>query len=220
MEASGSLYARAFLDYLDQRRIGVILAFLCTYRTGESFLLAMVYPMLKDMGINRAQYGVIYGTFGIAAGIVGGILGGHLISRHGLRRTIWPLVLAQNVPHLLYMGLALHYHAFIHHPEVGAADPYFVTPFVVLEAFGAGMGTAVFMVFIQRTCKTAYKAAHYSIATSIMNISSTLAGVLSGFLAAWLGYAVFFGLTFVITLPSMALIPFLPHLTGGESPEG
>jgi len=212
VESSDSFYARAFVDWLDQPRIGVVLAFLCTYRTGESFLLAMVYPLLKDIGITRAQYGILYGTFGIAASIAGGILGGHLIRRFGLRRAIWPLVLAQNVPHLLYMALALHYRGLLGHPELGAANPYVAGVFVVFEAFGAGMGTAVFMVFSQRTCKAAFKAAHFSTATSIMNVSSTLAGVLSGFLAAWMGYPLFFAFTFFVTLPSMALIFFLPHL--------
>ncbi len=209
---SGSAYGTAFLDWLDQPRIGAVLAFLCTYRTGESFLLAMVYPLLKDIGITRTQYGVIYGTFGIAASIIGSILGGHLIGKFGLRKVIWPLMLAQNVPHLLYMALAWRYVALIGHPDLGAANPYLASCFVVLEAFGAGMGTAAFMVFIQRTCKATFKAAHFSIATSIMNVSSTLAGVLSGFLAASLGYPAFFAFTFLVTVPSMALVPFLPHL--------
>lgn len=212
LDASDSFYARAFVDYLDQPRIGVLLFFISTYRTGESFLLAMVYPLLKDIGIDRALYGVIYGTFGIAASIVGGILGGYLIGKIGLRRAIWPLVLAQNVPHLLYMGLALMYRNITGHPELGSANHFLVTAFVVMEAFGAGMGTSVFMVYSQRTCKKAFKAAHYSIASSIWNVSSTLAGVLSGFLAAWLGWPLFYAFTFLVTLPSMAAIFWLPHL--------
>ncbi len=216
LAASDSFYARAFIDYLDQPRIGVILAFLVLYRSGEAFLLAMVYPMLKDIGLDRAQYGLIYGTLGIGASIAGGILGGHLIGRFGLRRVIWPLVLAQNLPNLFYMVLALIYGGLVGHPERGTANLTVVALFVVLEAFGAGNGTAVFLVFIMRTCKPTYKAAHMSLATSVMNVASTLSGVLSGFLAHWLGYAAFFGFTFIATIPGMALIFFLPHLDGGE----
>lgn len=210
--ASDSFYGLAFIDYLDQPRIGVILSFLVLYRTGESFLLAMVYPMLKDIGITREIYGLIYGTFGITASITGGIVGGYVISRFGLKRVIWPLVLAQNIPNLLYMVLAFSYQGIAGRPELGAANPLVVSFFVVFEAFGSGLGTAVFMVFIMRTCKPAYKAAHMAIATSIMNISSTFAGVFSGYLAAWLGFSAFFGFTFLATVPGMALIAFLPHL--------
>lgn len=210
MESSDSLYARAFVDWLDQPRVAVILAFLCTYRTGESFLLAMVYPMLKEIGVDRTQYGLVYGTFGIAASITGAILGGHLIGKFGLRRAIWPLVAAQNLPNLLYALLAYLYRDAA--GKGGAADIRVVALFVVMEAFGSGLGTAAFMVFIQRTCKASFKAAHFAVATSIMNVSTTLAGVFSGFLAAWMGWTAFFVFTFAATFPAMLLVPFLPHL--------
>jgi PAT family beta-lactamase induction signal transducer AmpG len=43
-----------------------------------------------------------------------------------------------------------------------------------------------------------------------------LAGVASGFLAQRLGYGPFFGLTFLLSLPGMCLILYIPFLnTGG-----
>jgi len=244
--ASNSFYALAFVDYLDQPRIGVILAFLVFYRTGESFLLNMRYPFFRDIGITPDEFALACGTFGIAASIAGGLLGGGLISRHGLRRVIWPLVLSQNLLNLFYMFLASYYDnilqvrtllltdlgeqlgrlfqngavapaTFVNIAtalELQRADFSLVTGLVILEALGAGLGTAVFMVFIMRTCKPRYKAANMSIATGIMNISATMAGVFSGFLASWLGFPLFFGFTFLATLPGMSLIVFLPYLDG------
>ncbi len=216
--ASQSTYALAFVDYLDQPRIGVILAFVALYRTGESFLLNMAYPFLRDIGVSRAAYGLAYGTFGIAASIAGGLVGGALIARWGLKRCIWPFVLSQNVLNLAYMFLALRYRPIFRHPELGHADLRLVTALVVLEAFGAGLGTAAFMVFVMRTTKPSYKAANMAIATGLMSVSATMAGVFSGFLAESLGFAAYFGFTFLATLPSMALIPFLPHLSDPSSP--
>ncbi len=213
--ASRSTYALAFVDYLDQPRIGIILAFIVLYRAGESFLLNMAYPFLRDIGVSRAAYGVAYGTFGVAASIAGGLVGGAWIARWGLRRCIWPFVLSQNCLNLAYMFLAWHYRAIFRHPELGSADLRLVTALVVLEAFGAGLGTAAFMVFIMRTTKPAYKAANMAVATGLMSISATMAGVFSGFLAAAVGFTVYFGCTFLATVPAMALIPFLPHLDEG-----
>jgi PAT family beta-lactamase induction signal transducer AmpG len=215
--ASDSFYARAFVDYLDQPRIGVILAFLVLNRTGESFLLAMVYPLLKDLGIGRAQYGLIYGTFGIAASILGSIVGGIIIGKVGLRRAAWPLVLFQNVPNLLYAVLAAIFLGGFPVTPLGSSPTLpVVGAFVVMEAFGAGMGTAFFLVFIMRTCKPGHSSAHMATATSVMNVSSTLAGVGSGFLANWLGFPLFFAFTFLATVPAMSLVPFLPHLGEGK----
>lgn len=220
--ASRSRYALAFVDYLDQPRAALILAFVALYRAGESFLLNMAYPFLRDIGVDRAAYGVAYGTFGIAASIAGGLAGGALIARFSLRRCIWPFVLAQALPNLLYVFMAWHYRGIFQAPELGVADLRLVTALVVGDSFGSGLGTAALMVFIMRTTRPDHNAAHFAIATGIATVAATLAGVLSGFLAKTLGFMWFFAFTFAASLPAMTLIPFLPHLerpakTGGSS---
>ena len=40
--------------------------------------------------------------------------------------------------------------------------------------------------------------------------------VLSGYLAHWMGWPLFFAFTFFVTIPSMALIPWLPNLEAGK----
>lgn len=210
--SSRSTYALAFVDYLDQPRIGIILAFILLYRVGESFLLNMAYPFLAEIGVSRAAYGIAYGTFGVSASIAGGLLGGLLIGRLGLRRCIWPLALAQNVPNLLYVLMAAWYTAVPAGATLGVSDLRVVTALIVLEQLGAGLGTSAFMVFIMRTTKPAFKAANMAVATGLMTVAATFAGVFSGFIADALGFRVFFLITFLATLPAMALIPWLPHL--------
>lgn len=214
--SSRSTYALAFVDYLDQPRVGLILAFLALYRAGESLLANMAYPFLRDVGVDRAAYGMAYGTFGVAASILGGLTGGVLIARYGLRRCIWPFVLAQSLMNLLYVFLAWHYQGIFQRPDLGAADFRLVTALIVVDAFGSGLGTSALMVFIMRTTKPDHKAAHFAIATGLATVSATLAGVLSGFLAKLVGFLWFFAFTCVAAVPAMMLIPFLPHL--GRSP--
>jgi PAT family beta-lactamase induction signal transducer AmpG len=210
--ASESQYALAFVDYLDRPRIGIVLAFIATFRIGEALLQNMAYPFLKDIGITLAQYGLAHNTFGILATVFGSILGGILIARYGLGRCIWPFVLALNSLNFLYMLLALKYRFILDNPEAGRADFLLVCLLISAEAFGAGFGNAAFTVFIMRTTKASYKAAHFAVGTGLMNVAGTMAGVVSGFLAAAVGFPVYFGLTFLLTLPNMALIPFLPYL--------
>lgn len=207
---SNSHYAVAFIDYLDRPRIGIVLAFVLTYRIGESLLQNMAYPFLKDIGITLEQYGLAHNTFGIIATIVGSIAGGALIAHFGLRRCIWPFVLALNSLNVLYMLLALKYRYILQDPGSGVADFGLVAVLITLEQLGAGFGNAALAVFIMRTTKASYKAAHFAIGTGLMNIAGTLAGVFSGFLASAAGFPVFFGLTFLLTIPNMALIPWLP----------
>jgi PAT family beta-lactamase induction signal transducer AmpG len=206
-----SPYAVAFLDFLDQPRVGTILAFIVLFRAGESFLVKMRWPFLHDQaGMALDEYGFANGTLGVAASFVATFIGGWLIARHGLRRWMWPFVLAQNVLNLLYVWLA----ALDRPAEVGLP---LLTGIIAFEQFGSGLGTAVFMVYLMRCCDPGHKAAHMAIVTALMSVSFTLAGVASGFLASELGFARYFFFTFVVSVPSMALIVFLPHLDGRET---
>ncbi len=202
-------FARAFVDFLDQRHIGRILAFILLFRTGESFLQKMRYPFFDDeVQLGLKAYGALNGA-GFLVGMVGTVIGGFLIARYGLRRCVWPFVLAQNVLNLLYMGLAMA-------PDPAATPRPVVAAVILVEHLGAGLGTAGFMVYIMRCCDPRHKAAHMAIVTALMSVGFTLAGVASGFLADAMGYTVYFGFTFVATIPSMALLPFVPHLDGRE----
>ena len=210
--ASDSQYALAFIDYLDRPRIGLVLAFIATFRIGEALVQNMAYPFLKDIGITLAQYGLAHNTFGIVATIIGSILGGGLIAKYGLNRCIWPFVLALNSLNFLYMLLALKYRYILENPDAGRADFRLVAALITAEAFGAGFGNAAFTVFIMRTTKASFKAAHFAIGTGLMNVAGTLAGVVSGFIASTVGFPIYYGLTFLLTIPNMAMIPFLPYL--------
>jgi PAT family beta-lactamase induction signal transducer AmpG len=208
---SSSHYAHAFIDFLDQPRIGIILGFVVCLRTGESFLLKMRYAFLRDIGMTPEQFGYANGI-AIWATIISTMVGGYLISRHGLKRWIWPFVLAQNGLNLLYMVIAGKYEHLIGHPELGVPSFSLLAVVIIGESFGAGLGTAVFMVYLMRCCKSHHKAAHYAILSALMSVSFTISGVLSGFLASSLGFGSYFGFTFLATIPGMVLIFFLPYL--------
>jgi len=80
------------------------------------------------------------------------------------------------------------------------------------DQFAGGLGTSVLVTFLMRTCLKDFKAAHFAVGTGLMNISGVLSGVASGFLAGWLGYGAFFGISFVASVPGMALIFWIPFL--------
>jgi len=198
-------FATAFHSFLTQPKVTHILAFVVLFRVGESFLQKMRYPFLKTAGMTLEQYGFAKGTLGMVAALIAPAVGGYLISRHGLRRWIWPFVLAQNVLNLLYAALAFH---------VGGGDVSLslATLVITAEMFGAGLGTAVLMVFIMRCCQPEHRASHMAILTAIMSIGYTVAGSASGFIADASGYPTYFVLTFIATVPGMLLLFGLPHL--------
>ncbi|MEZ0327649.1 MAG: hypothetical protein ACAH95_17260 [Fimbriimonas sp.] len=99
-------------EYFTRARIVPILAFILFYRFGESMLGKMSSPFLLDpaakggLGVDTKSVGVIIGTVGVLGLTIGGLLGGLVIARWGIKRVIWPMVLALNVPNLFYVWLA------------------------------------------------------------------------------------------------------------------
>jgi PAT family beta-lactamase induction signal transducer AmpG len=166
----------------------------------------MRWPFLhRELGMDLGDYGFANGTVGLLATFLATLLGGWLIARHGLRRFVWPFLLAQNVLNLLYAGLAMW-------PDPSDIGIFTITAVVTVEHFGAGLGTAVLMVYLMRCCDPAHKAAHMALLTALASVGFTLAGVASGALAELLGYGPYFVLTFVATVPSMVLVFVVPHL--------
>ncbi|RJR48239.1 MAG: hypothetical protein C4576_08610 [Desulfobacteraceae bacterium] len=217
-----SFYARAFTTYMDRESMGITLAFIILMRAGDAMLSTMVSPFLVDLGI-KVHYGWISAGVGLPSSIAGAMIGGWLISKYGLKRTLWPFLLAQNLTNLVYMALALHLAPFVDlntgvetPASIGEVNLLLVAAVHGFDQFAGGLGTAVLTTFIMRTCLSDFKAAHFAIGTGLMNVSGVLSGVMSGFLAEWTGYGYFFGISFLASLPGMALAFFAPL---GEEPD-
>ncbi|MCB1044533.1 MAG: MFS transporter [Acidobacteria bacterium] len=191
--------AKIFISFFKQPQIGLIVTFILLYRFGEAFLVRMASVfLLRDLGLTDAEYAFGYSVLGLFGLIIGGIGGGWLISVYGLRRTIWPLALAMNLPDLLYVYMAV-------------AKPPVVVVYALIgiEQLGYGLGFSAFMVFLMYVSRGPYRTAHYAIATGLMALAMMVAGALSGYMISGFGYVTFFVLVTLCTIPGMALIPFL-----------
>jgi len=210
IQRSEAPYARTFVDFLAQDQIGRVLALVIAFRLGESFLLKMRFAFLNgEVGMSPEYFGVAIVTGGGIASIGATLWGGYLIARDGLRRWLWPFMIAQNVLNLCYVGMAL------------PSDPRVIgmpiaTVVIVLEHVGSGFGTSVFMVYLMRCCDPRHRATHMAILTALMSLAFTVAGILSGYLAELLGFALYFLFTFVAAIPAMILLPFAPYIDGRE----
>jgi PAT family beta-lactamase induction signal transducer AmpG len=198
-------FGEVFSAYFRQERIGVLIAFILFYRLGEAMLLKLVSPFLLDpravggLGLTTSEVGIVYGTVGIIALVTGGVLGGWLISKFGLKRCVWPLVIAMHLPDLFFVYMAYA------KPSIAL-----VYPLVALEQFGYGMGFTIFTVYLMYSADGKYKTSHYAISTGIMALGMMLPGFLAGWLQQTVGYQVFFTIVCFLTIPGMLTIPFLP----------
>jgi PAT family beta-lactamase induction signal transducer AmpG len=196
---AGEFFA-VFVAFFRKPGIGATLAFLLLYRIAESQALKLVTPFLLDarerggLGLSTQAVGVVYGTVGVAALLLGGVLGGWAISRAGLKRMLWPMICAMNVPNLIFVFLALAQPASV--VVIGAG--------LALEQFGYGFGFAAYLLYMIQVAEGENKTAHYAICTGFMALGMMLPGLKAGWIQEWLGYQNFFLWVMVCTLPSFA----------------
>jgi PAT family beta-lactamase induction signal transducer AmpG len=136
---------------------------------------------------------------GVAALTAGGLLGGWFISKVGLKRALWPLVLCMHVPNTLYVALAAW------QPQALVL----VSGAIAIEQFGYGFGFTAYMVYLLQVASgpnddNPHKTAHYALGTGFMALGMMLPGMWSGWLQQRLGYADFFVWCCIATLPSFA----------------
>lgn len=178
-----------------------LLLFIFTYRLGEAFLSKITILFLKDttenggIGLNNEQYGFLYGTLGVLALTFGGILGGIYISRNSLRRCIIPMVLALNIPDLLYVYMAI----------AQPSSMGIIGTCISIEQFGYGFGFTAYTVYLLQCAKGEYETAHYAFLTALMAIGMALPTIISGYWQQDLGYTDFFIRACWLTIPGIAM---------------
>ena len=159
-------------------------------------------PVSKGgLGLTTVQVGLIQGQVGMLSLTLGGLLGGIIISRLGLKRLIWPMVLAMHVPNLFYVW------ASYSHPTLPWV--YLITG---VDQFGYGFGMAAYTIFVMNVANASrFPTSHFAIGTALMSLGAMCAGILSGYLQVALGYQHFFIAVCLCTIPGVIVIPFLPY---------
>jgi len=199
-------FFRTFGSYFRKDNIGVFLLFLLFYRFAEAQLVKLAAPFLLDareaggLGLTTGQVGFVYGTVGTLALTVGGILGGIAASRHGLRAWLWPMVLAIQVPNVVYVYLAY-----------ALPDSFWiVNACVAVEQFGYGFGFAAYLLVMIYVARGAHQTAHYAICTGFMALGMMLPGMFSGWLQEAIGYQHFFVWVLLATIPGFIVVKLIP----------
>jgi PAT family beta-lactamase induction signal transducer AmpG len=190
-----------FAAFFRKDGIVVILGFLLLFRLGEAQLLKLAVPFLLDpaskggLGLTTSQVGLVYGTIGVIALTLGGLLGGVVISRHGLKRCLWPMAFAVHVPDLVFVYLSSAL------PE----NIYLISAAMAAEQFGYGFGFTSYMLYMIMVADGEHKTAHYAICTGFMALGMMLPQMASGWIQQMLGYQHFFLWVCLATIPAFAM---------------
>jgi MFS family permease len=172
-----------------------VLAFVATYKLGESMIDAMYKPLLVDLGFDAPTLGAWLGTWGMLASLAGSAAGGFLASR-------LPIVTALGLASFLRVG-----------PLVGewwVATGHASRPLVFAitqaEHFFGGALTVVLFAFMMARVDRRIGATHYTLLATIEVLGKSPGTWASGPMAQRLGYGPVFATGVVLSLLFLLLL--------------
>ena len=165
------------------------LLFILLFRLPEGLLTKIVPLFLKrtieegGLALTNVQYGFVYGTLGVIGLLGGGIVGGWLVSKYGLRKMLWPLVLCITLPDIVYVYMSLVQTQSL--PVIAAC--------VFIEQVGYGLGFTAYTLYLVSFSHGERSTSVFSFCTAFQYLGGVmLPGMVSGWISDQMGYSQFF----------------------------
>jgi len=187
-----------------------ILAFVLLFKVGEAFLGRMSIVFYKEVGFSDAQIGTYSKLLNWWVTVIFSILGSLVNARFGILKGLLVGGIAMASTNLMFSWLA----------ATGPA-PWLLSLTVIVDGFTAALGTVAFMAFITFLSSHTFTATQYALLASIGNLGRTTLASASGWVVDGLdgNWALFFVLTAMAVLPSLALLAWLTPLLRDKYPD-
>ena len=195
-------FCQTLITFFQKPQVLAGICFMLFYRMPEGLLAKVSALFLVDaphnggLGLSDGEYGLVQGTVGVIGLTIGGILGGFCASRDGLKRWLWPMVLAITLPDIVYVLLAY----------LLPSSLVTISVCVFIEQFGYGFGFSAYMLYLIYYSQGEHKTSHYALCTAFMALSMMIPGLFAGALQESVGYRMFFiivmlacAMTYVVT---------------------
>ena len=176
------------VTFFKKPQVWIGICFMLFYRMPEGLLAKVSALFLVDkmsnggLGLSDVEFGMVQGTVGVIGLTLGGIRGGIAASKDGLKRWLWPMVMAITIPDLVYVYLSYALPSSL----------LIINICIFLEQFGYGFGFSAYMLYLIYYSQGEHKTAHYALCTAFMALSMMIPGLFAGALQEAVGYQGFF----------------------------
>jgi PAT family beta-lactamase induction signal transducer AmpG len=180
-------------EFFSKQQSAGLLLLIVLYKFGDAFAASLTTAFLiRGVGFTPTDVGLVNKGMGLGATIVGALIGGALLNRLGLYRSLMAFGLLQACSNLTFMALA----------EVGK-DYGVMVGAVAFENLSGGMGTTAMVALMMSLCNHRYTATQFALLSALASMGRVFAGPPSGYLADTVGWAPFYFVTFLASLPGL-----------------
>jgi len=183
------------VDFFKRKGSYEVLAFIVVYKLDVVVALAFTTPFMIQLGFSKTDIGVVNKGVGMIATLVGTFMGGVVMTRLGVKRSLWTFGILQGLGNLIFVALA----------HVGKSYLLIVAA-ITTENLLSGMGTAAYSAFLMSLCNPRFTATQYALLTSLMALTRVLSGPPSGFLAEHVGWELYFIIAISLMAPGLLLL--------------
>jgi PAT family beta-lactamase induction signal transducer AmpG len=187
-----------FQSFWRHRLAWAILLFVVCFKLPDSLAGQMTPTFLLQTGFSTSDLGIIRSWIGLLATLAGAFVGGEWVSRIGTYRCLFIFAALQGIGNLGLGAIGL----------VGQNYPLLLGA-TVFDNMAGGMGTAAFLAFLMSLCDRQFSATQYALLTSVFAVGGTLAGAVSGYLAAAVNWPLFYLITAMTAAPAMVILLWL-----------
>ena len=203
------------IDFFQKPGIWIAIIFIILFRAGEGQVQTIGPLFLREakelggLGLTTDEVGIVYGTAGTIAFLTGSVLGGYFTSWLGLKRALPYLIIAMNLPILVFVFLSSNL----------PSNLGIITTALCIEMFGYGFGFVGIILFIMQVVAVGkYQTAHYALGSGVMQLGFIIFKMISGDIQIALGYKNFFVWALISAVPVLILSRFLKFETEQKVP--
>ncbi|MCV9877780.1 muropeptide MFS transporter AmpG [Brenneria izbisi] len=183
-------------DFFARNNAWLILLLIVLYKLGDAFAISLTTTFLiRGVGFNAGDVGLVNKTLGLFATIVGALYGGLLMQRLKLFSALMLFGILQAVSNAGYWLLAITDKNLF---TMGSA--------VFLENLCGGMGTAAFVALLMTLCNKSFSATQFALLSALSAVGRVYVGPIAGWFVESYGWAWFYLFSIIAALPGLFLL--------------
>ncbi|WP_058911546.1 muropeptide MFS transporter AmpG [Entomohabitans teleogrylli] len=183
-------------DFFGRNNAWLILLLIVMYKLGDAFAMSLTTTFLiRGLGFDAGEVGVVNKTLGLFATIVGALLGGVLMQRLSLFRALFFFGILQGVSNAGYWLLSVtDKHLF----TMGSA--------IFVENLCGGMGTAAFVALLMTLCNKSFSATQFALLSALSAVGRVYVGPIAGWFVEAHGWPTFYLFSVAAAVPGIILL--------------
>ncbi|MFU0865682.1 muropeptide MFS transporter AmpG [Kluyvera ascorbata] len=183
-------------DFFGRNNAWLILLLIVMYKLGDAFAMSLTTTFLiRGVGFDAGQVGMVNKTLGLFATIVGALYGGVLMQRLTLFRALLIFGILQGVSNAGYWVLS-----------VTDKHIYSMAAAVFFENLCGGMGTAAFVALLMTLCNKSFSATQFALLSALSAVGRVYVGPIAGWFVEAHGWPTFYLFSVIAAVPGILLL--------------